>query len=66
MSDDFYSLLGIAKTASMAEIKKAYLQMARDNHPDRFTDPAERQEADRQYEKPIAQHLFPLEKRHLR
>lgn len=50
MSDDFYSILGISKTASMAEIKQAYLKMARDNHPDRFREPAEREEADRRFQ----------------
>lgn len=50
MHDDYYKILGIHKTASVGEIKKAYLQLARDNHPDRFTDPAERQEADTRFQ----------------
>lgn len=50
MVDDYYKILGIAKTASVGEIKKAYLQMARSNHPDRFKDPEERQEADRRFQ----------------
>ena len=50
MVDDYYKILGIAKTASVGEIKKAYLQMARENHPDRFKDPVERQEADRRFQ----------------
>ena len=48
--DDFYKILGVAKTASVGEIRKAYLQLARDNHPDRFTDPAEKKEADRRFQ----------------
>jgi len=50
MVDDYYKILGIAKTATVGEIKKAYLQMARENHPDRFKDPAERHGADRRFQ----------------
>ena len=56
MADDYYSTLNIPKTASAADVKKAYLKMARDNHPDRFKDPEEKKEADsgfRKSRKPI-------------
>ena len=51
MADDYYSTLRVAKTASAADVKKAYLQMARENHPDRFADPEEKKEADARFQK---------------
>ena len=36
---NYYELLGIAKTAATAEVRKAYAQLAREKHPDRFPDP---------------------------
>jgi curved DNA-binding protein CbpA len=43
---DYYELLGIDVTASTAQIRKAYLRLAREKHPDRFTDPDERERAE--------------------
>ena len=50
MTDDYYKILRVAKTASTGEIKKAYLQLAREYHPDRFQEPAEREEAGQRFQ----------------
>lgn len=38
---DYYEVLGVQKTASEEDIKKAYRKMARDNHPDLHPDKVE-------------------------
>jgi curved DNA-binding protein CbpA len=42
---DHYEVLGVAKNASPDEIRRVYKQLARDRHPDRFTDAAQKSQA---------------------
>ncbi len=34
---DFYTILGVSQTASSDQIRKRFLELAKDKHPDRFT-----------------------------
>jgi curved DNA-binding protein CbpA len=47
---DFYERLGVAPAASVAEIRQAYLRLARDKHPDRFADPVEKRRAEAEFQ----------------
>ncbi len=47
---DFYGRLGVGSAASSAEIRQAYLRLARDRHPDRFTDPIEKRQAEAEFQ----------------
>jgi len=42
---DYYEVLGIKKDASAAEVRKAYAIVAKERHPDRFSDPVEKERA---------------------
>jgi curved DNA-binding protein CbpA len=43
---DYYDVIGVPRTASSGEIRQAYVKLAKENHPDRFTDPVEKARAD--------------------
>jgi curved DNA-binding protein CbpA len=42
---DYYEMLGVATDAAPADIRRAYLRLAKERHPDRFADPAEKERA---------------------
>ena len=45
MSSDYYALLGVSPSAGTADIRQAYLRLARERHPDRYPDLAEKERA---------------------
>ena len=42
---DHYQVLGVSRSAAAAEIRQAYLKIAKERHPDRFPDPIEKEDA---------------------
>ena len=42
---NYYEILGVPRKATSAEVRAAYVRLARERHPDRFTDPAEKARA---------------------
>jgi DnaJ-class molecular chaperone len=45
-----YDALGVEKTATQSEIKKAYMKLAKENHPDKGGDIAKFQQIQKAYE----------------
>lgn len=43
---DYYTILGVSRTASPLEIRDAYLKLARDTHPDKVKNPEARKKAE--------------------
>lgn len=50
MAKNFYDILGVAKGASSADIKKAYRKLAHQHHPDKGGDKAKFQEINEAYQ----------------
>lgn len=46
MPTDPYSVLGVPRSASKDEVKRAYRSLAQKHHPDKFTDPTEKANAE--------------------
>jgi curved DNA-binding protein CbpA len=42
---NYYEILGVPRTATSAEVRQAYVRLAKERHPDRFLDPAEKARA---------------------
>jgi DnaJ-class molecular chaperone len=42
---DFYQILGLARSATNAEVRQAYTKLAREQHPDRFSDATQKERA---------------------
>ncbi|MEM1182891.1 MAG: DnaJ domain-containing protein [Acidobacteriota bacterium] len=49
LQQDFYSILGVARNATARDVKKRFMQLARERHPDRFSG-AEKDEAEKQFQ----------------
>jgi curved DNA-binding protein CbpA len=47
---DYYQLLGVTPQASVGEIRQAYARLAREKHPDRFIDAAQKAAAQRTFQ----------------
>jgi len=51
MSEDYYKILGVPKSATQKEIKNAFRDLARQHHPDQVTDPKQKEDATKRFAK---------------
>ncbi len=49
-ADDYYSILGVPKNATSKQVRERFLKLARDRHPDRYSD-EEKGQAEEEFQK---------------
>ena len=50
-SDDFYEILGLSREASQDEIRRSFRKLAMEHHPDRVTDPAQKDASEAKFKR---------------
>lgn len=50
MSEDYYGILGVPRNATSKQVRDRFLQLARDRHPDRYSDD-EKEQAEIEFQK---------------
>jgi curved DNA-binding protein CbpA len=51
---DYYAILGVSRQATTGDVRQAYLKLARDRHPDKFSDPGEKERAQQAFQEMTA------------
>ena len=50
-SDDFYEILGLSRDASQDDIRRSFRKLAMEHHPDRVTEPAEKEVSEAKFKR---------------
>ena len=50
-SDDFYEILGLSREASQDDIRRSFRKLAMEHHPDRVTDPAQKEASEARFKR---------------